>query len=466
MPPSSAASSATRPKLFPLAWPLFVELVLGIAVGVVGTALAARVSDAATAAFSLANNVAASLFILFRIIGAGVGVVMAQRLGAGRRDAADAMARAAVGASSWLGGITALLALACAKPLLRAMNAPADVLPIAALFLQTLAPAMLLDAWNASMASVMRSHLRTRDTLAVMAVMQACHLALALPWVPRLGLPGFALALAVARAVALGLHLWLWRRRLGLAVHATDWWRVPRPELRAMLHIGVPGAAENIAYRLAFTVSMAAVAMLGSTALATHAYVQQISFAALMFGVTAGVAVEVLVGHAIGAGRLREAHTLVRRSLARGLAISVAATGAVALAGAPLLRCFTDDPRIVSTGVALLWWTVLLEPGRTFNLVVVNALRAAGDVRFPVAAGALSMLVVLAGGSWWLGVHLGWGLTGVWLAYAADEWLRGVVMWRRWARHAWVPHARQARRRVKDADGPSSREAGGGAEAA
>jgi pullulanase len=57
---------------------------------------------------------------------------------------------------------------------------------------------------------------------------------------------------------------------------------------------------------------------------------------------------------------------------------------------------------------------------------------------------ALSMAVVLAGGSWWLGVHLGWGLAGVWIAYAADEWLRGLLMWRRWRSLAWVPQARAA----------------------
>jgi putative MATE family efflux protein len=446
---AAPAVSPVRPRLFALAWPLFAELLLGIAVGVVGTALAARESDATAAAFSLANNVAASLFVLFRIIGAGVGVVMAQRLGAGRRGAADALARAAVGASSWMGGGTALLALAGAPWLLQAMNAPAEVMPVAVPFLRTLAPAMMLDAWNASMASVMRSHMRTRDTLAVMIAMQACHLALALPLVPRMGLPGYAVALAAARALALVLHLLLWRARLGLRVSGADWWRVPMAELRAMLHIGVPGAAENIAYRTAYTVSMAAVAKLGSAALATQAYVQQISVAALMFGVTAGVTVEILVGHAIGAGRLREAHVLVKRSLARALLIAVVATSLVALAGRPLLHLFSADPAVLDMGVQLLWWTVLLEPGRTFNLVVVNALRAAGDVRFPVMAGAVSMVLVLAGGTWLLGVHLGWGLVGVWLAYAADEWLRGLVNWRRWARQAWVPHARQARRRVR-----------------
>jgi Na+-driven multidrug efflux pump len=37
---------------------------------------------------------------------------------------------------------------------------------------------------------------------------------------------------------------------------------------------------------------------------------------------------------------------------------------------------------------------------------------------------------------------------GVWIAYAADDWLRGLLMWRRWATLAWVPHARAARRRL------------------
>jgi putative MATE family efflux protein len=448
-----------RPRLFALTWPLLLELLLGMAVGMAGVALAARLSDASSAAFALTHHVFGTLFIVFRIVGAGVGVVLTQALGAGQRAQADAVARAVLGASGWIGLAVALPAALWATPLLRLMNAPPDVLPLGAPFLLALAPAMLLDAWNASLTAVLRAHLLARDTLAVMVAMQLLHLLLMGPlmlgWggVPALGLAGYALAVLLARALAIGLQLWLWNKRLGLVPHAADWWQLRWPALRAVARIGLPGAAENTIYRLAFMVSVAAVGTLGAKALATHAYAQQVIMVVLLFGLATGLSVEVLVGHCIGAGHLHAAHALVQRALARGLAVSVAVATAAALAGPWLLRGFTQDAEIIATATQLLWWTVLLEPGRTFNLVVINALRAAGDARYPVVAGALSMVVVLAGGSWLLGIHFGWGLPGIWVAYAADEWLRGLLMWRRWARHGWVPHARASRRRLRHSSG-------------
>ena len=193
---------------------------------------------------------------------------------------------------------------------------------------------------------------------------------------------------------------------------------------------------------------MAVAGSLGTQALATQAYTQQFMMLVLLFGLATGLSVEIVVGHLVGAGRLHDAHRLVRRALALGLVVSLVVAGAAALAAPWLLRLFTQDTTIIAAAGVLLWWTVLLEPGRTFNLVVINALRATGDARYPVLAGAASMLIVLAGGSWLLGSHLGLGLPGVWIAYAADEWIRGLLMWRRWARHKWVPHARVSRRRL------------------
>ncbi len=441
--------AAPRPRLLAIAGPLFIELSLGIAVGVVATALAARISDASAAALALSNHVFAMLFILFRIVGAGVSVVVAQNLGGGRRDAADVVARAALGAATWFGGTVACTAMLGAGGLMWLLGAPADALPLAVPYLQMLAPALLLDAWNATLASVLRAHLRVRDTLAVLMAVHGAHLLLALLLMPQLGLAGFALALGASRILGITLMLGLWRWRLGLRPGWADAWRLRPQHLAAVLHIGAPAAAENLAWRLCFMASVVVAGQLGSTALATQAYALQISHLVMLSAMALGLSVEIMVGHLVGAGRLHEAHRLVRQAMGWGLAVALAMSGLAAWAGPWLLGHFSRDAEIIALGSQLLWWMLLLETGRTFNLVLVNALRATGDARYPVTAGAGSMVVVLAGGSWLLGHVMGLGLVGLWIAYAADEWLRGLIMWRRWLRLGWVPHARAAHRRLR-----------------
>lgn len=442
------------PGLVQIAWPLFTELLLGTLVGLAGLALAARVSDASSGAYAMANHVQQAFFLLFRIISMGVSVVITQQLGAGDRAGADASARAALGASSWLGLGAGLTVAAGASLLLGLMNVPAEVLPLAQPFLQWLAIGLALDAYNASMAAVMRAHLHARDALLVMLAMQALHLLLCLPLMdgigplPALGLPGFAIALAASRALGLVLHLWLWKRRLAIVPTRGDWWTIHRGRLGPVLHIGLPGAAENVAWRGAYVFSISVVGSMGTLALATHAYTMQLIHFVLLFAATLGLAAEIMVGHLVGAGRLHQANQLVRRLLGRGLAMALGVSLLVALAGRWLMGWFTADAQIIATGALLLWLTIVLETGRTFNLVLVNALRAAGDARFPMQAGALSFGLVMAGGSWLLGAHLGWGLVGVWVAYAADEWLRGLLNWWRWSRLGWLPAARQMHRRL------------------
>jgi len=443
-------SGSGRPRLLALAWPLMAELVLGFGVALLGLWLASRESDTASAAFALSNNVLGAFFLLFRIISMGVSVVITQELGAGHTAGANLTARASLGASTWLGIGAAVVVVLGAMPLLEMVRAPAAVAAVGAPYLQMLALALLLDAWNASMSAVVRAHLHARDAMLNILAMHALHLLLALPIMNGLGfgLPGFALAMAISRAFGIGVHLWLWKRRLSLVPAWADWWRIRGEVLRPVLHIGLPGAAEMIAYRLAMLASLAVVGGLGTTALATHTYAWQLMNLIVLFTAAIGFAGEILVGHLIGAGRLHEASRMVRRSLAWGLGVSFVVATTTAATAPWTLHLFTHDPAIIEAATTLLWLTVLLEPGRTCNIVVINALRATGDARFPVLVGAVSMLVVMAGGSWLLCVHFGLGLVGVWIAYAADEWLRGLIMALRWWRHGWVPLARATRKRV------------------
>ena len=437
-----------------VAWPLLAELVLGFGVGFVGMWLVSKESDTAAAAFGLANHVQGAFFLLFRIISMGVGVVITQNLGAGNRRDADQTALASLGASTWLGLGSALLLLLVTDPLLGIMQATTAVRSIAAPYLQVLALALFLDAFNASMAAVMRSHMHTRETMFNILCMHALHIALCFPLmqgagpIAPMGMIGFAVALTVSRAFGLGMHLWLWRSVLRLVPTGRDALVIRWSNLRSSVAIGLPGAAEAIAYRVAILVSVTVVSGMGTVELATQGYAMQIMNVIVLSTVALGFAGEILVGHLIGAGELRQAMMLVRKCLFWGLAVSTTVAVLTALTAPWTLRLFTSDATIIAQATTLLWVTVLLEPGRTCNIVIVTALRAAGDARFPVVAGSASMILIMGFGSWLLGVHFGWGLTGVWFAYALDEGVRGGIMAARWFGLGWVKHAVASRRLV------------------
>jgi Na+-driven multidrug efflux pump len=70
--------------------------------------------------------------------------------------------------------------------------------------------------------------------------------------------------------------------------------------------------------------------------------------------------------------------------------------------------------------------------------VIVNALRAAGDVNFPLYIGLFSMWFFSVGVSWVLGIGLGWGLIGVWIGLGLDELFRAIGNEIRWHKGIWI----------------------------
>jgi Na+-driven multidrug efflux pump len=246
-----------------------------------------------------------------------------------------------------------------------------------------LAVALFLDAFNASMAAVMRSHLRTRETMLNILSMHALHIALCfvlmrgLGPIAPMGMVGFALALTISRAFGLGVHIWLWRAVLDLRPSWRDTVVVQWDTLRSSIAIGLPGAAEAIAYRMAMLVSVTVVSGKGTAELATQGYAMQIMNVIVLSTVALGFAGEILVGHLIGAGELRSAWLLVRKCLFWGLGISVT----VPLPSAPRGPCASSPATPPSSPKPRCWLTVLL--GSACSIVVITALRAAGDARFP-----------------------------------------------------------------------------------
>ncbi len=446
-------STFDRSYLKPIAGPILGEIFLGYTVALIGLWLASLVSVNAVGSFGLAVQVLETVYVVYRVLNVGIGVVITQLLGGKQMDRARKSALAALGICTWEGLVVASVLYAGSDVILRLLNAPEEVRVLARPYLQLLAPAAMFEAYNQTLAAILRANLYVRDSLRVVITVHCTHIALTVPlmfgvgtW-DGMGLNGYAVALFISRVVGALLHLFLWRRRMDLVPRVRDWWTLRRSVLRPILRIGVPGASADLGYRMFFMVSVASASRLGVVALATLVYVLQLLRYVVLISLAIGLACETMVGHLVGAGRLRDAHLLVRKGVRNGLIASSTMSILAAATATSIMRVFTNDPTVIQAAQTLLWIAVLLEIGRVLNLVITGALRATGDAIYPVAASMGSFALVLGLGSFLL--SNAFGLPGIFVAYAADEWLRGLLMFVRWNRGGWLPHARTSLLRVR-----------------
>ncbi|PAS97507.1 MAG: MATE family efflux transporter [Candidatus Dactylopiibacterium carminicum] len=446
--------NAAQLRLFPITWPIFVENLFMVLMALFGFWLTSRISDGAVATFGLVGQIFGALQILFRVISIGASVVVTQHHGAGDKAGARRVACTGLAASAWVGLATLLLLGLGSAPILVAMHLPAELMPIGVPYMTVLGLALLFDAVSMTMIAVLRAFTYTRESIKIVLGMNLAQVLLSVPLMLGIGswddwgLPGMALAMAISRVCAVALAWRVWRQWLGITLRAGDWLRLQRAPLAAILHIGLPGAGEKVAWRVSFIISVAMVASLGQAALAAHAYVFQAVQLVTLFTNSVGFGTEILVGHHVGAGRLREANRLLWRATWWGLAAIMICALLSAWLTPVVVGKLTADPEILKLVGLIVLIELGLEFGRTFNIVVTSGLRASGDARFPVKVSAVSVFVFGVGLAWLCGVHWGWGLAGIWVGYAADECCRGFAMAGRWMAGGWVQHARHTRRRI------------------
>ena len=157
----------------------------------------------------------------------------------------------------------------------------------------------------------------------------------------------------------------------------------------------------------------------------------------MLFGISISIGNEIMVGHLVGAKRFEDAFNRGVKSLKMGFYVTIGVVIAFWLLRDPILNNITDDQGIIELLLPLFLLSVFLEPGRTINIVMVNALRASGDARFPLCTAIIFMWGVAIPLGYFLGIKMEMGLLGIWLGFFADEWLRGLTNAWRWRSRKW-----------------------------
>lgn len=450
----SNPSTSKPPTLLAIAWPIFVEQSLRILIGTVDTFMVAHVSDGAVAALGMSHRLIMFCLICFNFIGIGTSVVITHHLGAGDRAGAEKISGTALGVNIWSGLIVSTAMFLGNAWLLRLMHLPEELMVYALPFMSLMGGTIFLEAVNIAIGAILRAHGNTRDVMFVTVGQNIINIVgnslvlFGFFGLPKFGVEGVACSSVFSRIVATTALLILLHRRLGIHLH----WRTPFDlawdRIKRILHIGLPAAGEHMSYWTAFLLITSFIASMGAQSLTIMSYSQTIQSLVILFSLSLGLGTEIVVGRLIGAGDFEGAYKQLLSSLRICLGLCAGGMVIIALVAPHLMALFTHDPAIIKGGTLLLRISVVLELGRVFNIVVINSLRATGDARFPMQIAAVFMWLLWVPNSWFLGLHLGWGLVGIWIAMACDEWLRGIIMYTRWVKKKWLPAAERSRAAV------------------
>lgn len=431
-------------KLISISWPIFLESLLRLLLGNVNIFMLGQYSDDAVGAVGVANQIINLVLVMYGIVSMGTVIMVSQSIGAGDRKVAGRIANIALAANLAFGILLSLFIVLLAVPLLKIMNLPAELFDYAHQYLVIAGAFTFLQAFMAALSGISRSYGYTKLPMYVALGMNFLNLigsyaSLYGPFgMPVLGVPGVAAAMVVSELLAAIFLFILVYKKIGLSIRLSDFKPFPKDIVKTLLKVGIPSAGESMAYTFAQMATTYIVAMFGAASITARVYGSSISVFSGTLGAAFGHGSQLIVGRLAGAGDHRKAYKVCFNALKMAIASNAVISFLFFLFGRQLAGIFTRDPAIIEMVYIVLAIDMAVELGRASNLVIGNSLRGAGDVKFPVIISVLSMWGVSVTLCYVLGVVLDLGLTGIWIAFAADECFRGVLMYRRWKSRAWV----------------------------
>ncbi|MCK6262472.1 MATE family efflux transporter [Vibrio sp. ZSDE26] len=432
-----------RMSIIALTWPIFIEILLRTALNTSDVFMLSGYSDKAVSAVGVIGQISFFLIIVSTMISSGTGILIAQYNGSSRTQDSSYVGVASILLSVILGIALSIMAVLGAHYFLPLYGLEAQVEQYGYEYL-VISGAMTFNLTiGIVLATILRSHGYSRSPMVINMIAGVInvignYIALYQPFgLPVYGVEGVAVATVISQVIAT-IMMWLTLKKTDIELPFTQFRTIPKDIYRKILTIGGMNAGEVLSYNMAQMAIVYFIVQMGTSSLAAFTYAQNIARLAFAFSLALGQATQIQTGYYIGKGWTDEILLRVQKYFVAGFLTSVLLMIAIYFVRFELINLFTQQPEIVVLTASLLAGSILLEAGRVFNLIFISALKAAGDIKFPVQMGILSMWGIGVGMSYLFGVHWGYGVLGAWMAIALDEWFRGVIMARRWRRKEWV----------------------------
>ena len=305
---------------------------------------------------------------LFIGIALGSNVIIAHAIGQGKPEDVHKAVHTSVVVAVLGGVLVALLGELIAAPLLSMLNVPAEVFPLALLYLRIYLAGMPVILLYNFEAAIFRSVGETKIPLIALASSGVLNVLLNLFFVAVLDMKvsGVAVATVISNAVS-SVLLYIRLRRSTQVIHlepkalGIDWATLGR-----ILRIGLPAGIQSAVFSISNIVIQSAINDLGTVVMAASSAAFNIEIITYDILNSFSQACTTFVGQNYGAGELKRCKKTLFLCLIEGVIALAAAIALLLFSGKTLLKLFNPDPDVVETGYIRL---MLIMVSHSFSLL-------------------------------------------------------------------------------------------------
>jgi len=432
-----------------LALPVVARLFLQMLVGVVDLAMVGRISPAAISAVGMSNQVFILSTAMLNAFIVGTTALVARMVGANKGDQAKVYARQSLVVSFSVGAILGVLIFAGAEYIMKFMliasEAPdPEIIRLGTTYLRIVAVAEPLTFTMVNCYAILQGTGNMKTPLYIMAFANVLNvifdylLIFGIGFFPELGVAGAAIATSGSKNLAAIIGIvYLFSKHSPIRLRLSDSFKPERERIKEIMDIGLPSAGEQLVRSSGQFVFSMLVAGLGPIAIAANQIIMKSMSMSFMPGIGFGHASTTLIGQNLGAEQPERAES------SGYMACKIAAVfmSVVGLCffffSHQIAGFFTTDVAVQAAAGENLKIMAISQPFLAYVMVLAGALRGAGDtkyVMFVTLVGTWGSRVVMG---WFLGIFLGLGLRGVWIAMVLDNLIRAAMMIARYRTGIW-----------------------------
>ncbi len=417
-------------KIIQLALPAMAENVLQMLMGVVDNYLIAQVSLIAVSGVSVANNIITIYQAIFIALGATISSLIAKSLGEKDHSKVRRYQSEALFITLILSLVLGCLSFVFGKSILSLLGTESGVTQSGGLYLGIVGGLIIGLGLMTTFGAFLRAQGKARLPMYVSLlsnVLNAILSALSV-FVFGWGITGVAISTAISRFVGVTL--------LASQLPISSIIKEMKPRIDGeLLRIALPAAGERLMMRAGDVIIVVIIVKFGAKVVAGNAIGETLTQFNYMPGMGVATATIILVAHSVGQGNCREIRGLVKDSYIISIVLMSLVGAMVFTLGGQLTSLFTGDALAREASLIVLFYSFVGSPATAGTLIYTAAWQGLGNAKLPFYATGFGMWMIRIISGYLLGVNIGLGLAGVWLATLADNIFRWGFLYYRYRRY-------------------------------